>query len=616
MKKPKLMRFRLSTFPIIVNGPFGIVSAAELIGIILFSTYIVWAFSAYTVRNHAIVSKLSLSSTKKRYEMLEYTGVRLGSIGLYCSAFLFLPIARGSFLLRLIGIPFEHATRYHIWLGHVVMALFTLHSACYIFSWALQGNFLHEILQWERKSISNFPGAISLVAGLLMWVTSLHRVRKRNFELFFYTHQLYVIFIIFLALHVGDYIVSEAAGGIFLFLLDRFLRFCQSQANVDILSATCHPCGAVELILSKPKDMRYNALSFIFLRVKELSWLQWHPYSVSSSPFDGKQHLSIVIKVFGSWTKGLRDSMSKLTDPEHPRITASVEGPYGHESPYYLKYENLILVAGGIGISPFLAILKDILHRIREKEPCPSKVLVIWSIKRSKELHLLSVIDPESLCPSFSDKLKLEIRAYVTQEPVPQMEDSDLPQILDFSSHHPNRSRISGLVATGNSIWFGVYFLLSAVGFIAFFTFIKAFKIKNWWILGLLFIGCMVAGIVTFGGPVIMLWQRWEKRVLSSEKSGNDGEEDGSKHSTEQKWQIGANHTKLDSLVSRQYGYRPNLQGIFESIAASWGKADVGVIVCGPQSLQTSVAAVCRSQNIWGKWNQPIFHLNIHSFDL
>jgi hypothetical protein len=85
-----------------------------------------------------------------------------------------------------------------------------------------------------------------------MWATSLHPVRKRFFELFFYTHQLYVVFIVFLVLHVGDFVFSIAAGAIFLFMLDRFLRFWQSRAKVDIVSADCRPCGTVELVFSKP----------------------------------------------------------------------------------------------------------------------------------------------------------------------------------------------------------------------------------------------------------------------------------------------------------------------------------------------------------------------------
>ncbi|XP_058089933.1 ferric reduction oxidase 7, chloroplastic-like [Magnolia sinica] len=630
-KRPRILRFRLFTFPVIVNGPFGIVSAAELIGIILFAAYLIWAFSAYTIQNHLLISKMLLTSRERSLRMLKLTGFRLGSIGLYCLAFLFLPIARGSILLRLIDVPFEHATRYHIWLGHVTMAIFTLHGACYLVAWAMQGHFLHKIAEWKSNGISNLPGVISLLAGLSMWVTSLPPLRKRNFELFYYTHQLFVVFIVFLALHVGDFIFSIASAGIFIFLLDRFLRFCQSQNTVDVISATCLPCGTVELVLSKPRDMQYNALSFIFLRVRDLSWLQWHPFSVSSSPLDGRHHLSILVKVLGQWTKDLRDTI--LNAPKQPRkglpfqpypqIRAAVEGPYGHESPYYLMYENLILVAGGIGISPFLAILKDILHRIRESKPClPKKVVIVWAVKRSKELHLLSMIDAESLCPSFSNKLKLDIRTYVTQEQGPVLENGDLPQCMDWSSFHDKKgSHISGLVATGNNIWSGFYFSLSTVGFFVFLTlmkafYIKPFKITSWWFQGLLFIVCMVASIVTFGGLVVYLWHRWEKRVSSSEKCSDDNEESGLTHYNEPKLQIGLCNTNLDRLSTTQYGCRPNIQEIFDSISDRWGDVDVGVIVCGPSSLQSSVAAVCRSHNIWGSGDQPIFHCNIHSFDL
>lgn len=109
-----------------------------------------------------------------------------------------------------------------------------------------------QILQWRDIGVANLPGVISLVAGLMMWVTSLQPVRRHYFELFFYTHQLYVVFVIFFALHIGDFIFCISAGGIFLFLLDRFLRFCQSRKTVNIISASCLPCGTVELVLSKP----------------------------------------------------------------------------------------------------------------------------------------------------------------------------------------------------------------------------------------------------------------------------------------------------------------------------------------------------------------------------
>jgi hypothetical protein len=108
------------------------------------------------------------------------------------------------------------------------------------------------MIRWKEIGVANLAGVISLAAGLLMWMTSLHPVRQRFFELFFYTHQLYVVFVVFLVLHVGDSVFSIAAGSIFLFMLDRFLRFWQSRAKVDIVSAACRPCGTMELVFSKP----------------------------------------------------------------------------------------------------------------------------------------------------------------------------------------------------------------------------------------------------------------------------------------------------------------------------------------------------------------------------
>ena len=109
---------------------------------------------------------------------------------------------------------------------------------------------------------------------------------------------------------------------------------------VPLFLRCCHI--AVTLFLNDV-DLQYNALSFIFLQVRELSWLQWHPFSVSSSPLDGKYHLSVLIKVIGEWTEKLRGNILNSSKADlhlrpQTKITASVEGPYGHELPYHLMY--------------------------------------------------------------------------------------------------------------------------------------------------------------------------------------------------------------------------------------------------------------------------------------
>lgn len=478
-----------------------------------------------------------------------------------------------------------------------------------------------------------------MAAGLLMWVTSLHPVRKRFFELFFYTHQLYVIFVVFLAFHVGDFIFSISAGAVFLFMLDRFLRFWQSRAKVDIISAACRPCGTVELVFSKPASLRYNALSFIFVQVRELSFLQWHPFSVSSSPIDGRYHISVLIKVLGTWTDKLRSIINDVqeqtrndSESQSGHITACVEGPYGHESPYHLMYENLILVAGGIGISPFLAILSDIIHRIEEGKPCmPKNVLVLWSVKKSKELSLLSAVHAQSISSPVSDKLHLDIQAFVTQESHPPLEDG----IVGGDQKVPgifvkNGTTMSGLVGTGDNFWAAMYFAASTLGFVLAYAlvqlyYVKRFNVYAWWHLGLLFLLCMAAGVALPGGLVLLLWHLSEKRRLEADKwdAGAGAAAAATQQSAEAEQTTNAagdaSTVSLAALQTTRYRCRPKFEAEFGAFAERAGAAaDVGVLVCGPQGLQTSVARECRSQNLrrGGGRSRAVFHFNSHSFDL
>ncbi|KAM5574161.1 hypothetical protein ABKV19_013583 [Rosa sericea] len=611
--------FRLWTFPVLVDGPFGVVSATEVIGIFLFVAYVIWAICSYTLR---ILSSLSDDLTLKQKSCLfmEILGLRFGLIGLFCFSFLFLPVARGSVLLRLINIPFEHATKYHVWLGHLTMLLFTAHGLLYVVAWTMEGSLLQEILSWNDIANAILPGVISLLAGLLMWVTSMPPVRKLNFELFFYTHQLYVIFFVFLALHVGDFLFAFAAGGIFIFLLDRFLRFCQSRRVVDIISAKCLPCGTVELVLAKPENLRYNALSFVFLQVRELSWLQWHPFSVSSSPMDGKYHISVLIKVLGKWTEKLRGNILKSSEDVPcslpTKLTASVEGPYGHEIPYHMMYENLILVAGGIGISPFLAILSDILHSVHQGKPClPRNILIVWAVKKSDELPLLSTIDMESTCPSFSNKLNLQTHIYVTRESGPPLEEGKVESTVESSLCPMSKGcGMSVLVGTGHNIWSGLYVISSIVGFVILIglldiLYINPFDISTSWYKGLLFVACMVASVFIFGGFVVGLWHLWDRRMSAKEQIKEAEHIKTVAHSDLDQRSL-ANFTRI------HYGARPDFNEIFGTVSREWGPVDVGVFVCGPPSLQSSVAKEIRSHTLWRQSIDPVFHFNSHSFDL
>lgn len=104
--------------------------------------------------------------------------------------------------------------------------------------------------KWARTRVSNVAGELALLSSLAMWVTTLPHIRGQIFEIFFYTHHLYIPFLVFYALHVGITVFCSILPGVFLFVVDRYLRFLQSRTRVRLVSARLLP-EVVELNFHK-----------------------------------------------------------------------------------------------------------------------------------------------------------------------------------------------------------------------------------------------------------------------------------------------------------------------------------------------------------------------------
>ena len=89
--------------------------------------------------------------------------------------------------------------------------------------------------------------------------------------------------------------------------------------------------------------------AFVSLQSGALS-SEEHPFTISSSPTRRKS-LQFFIHCSGDWTNGI--SRLKRGD------TAAIDGPYGHFSHLLHGHgKELIMVAGGIGITPMLSMLR------------------------------------------------------------------------------------------------------------------------------------------------------------------------------------------------------------------------------------------------------------------
>lgn len=111
------------------------------------------------------------------------------------------------------------------------------------------------MLEWSSTYLSNLAGVIAFVLLLAIWLTSFARFRRKMFEVFFYVHHLYTIYIFFYMLHVGVEYLCMILPGIFLFLIDRYLRFLQSRRRTRLVSARLLPNGAMELTFAKNPGM-------------------------------------------------------------------------------------------------------------------------------------------------------------------------------------------------------------------------------------------------------------------------------------------------------------------------------------------------------------------------
>ncbi len=127
-------------------------------------------------------------------------------------------------------------------------------------------------------------------------------------------------------------------------------------------------------IYLKPDSLpiKYIPGQFIYIRFDNPKLgNEMHPFSFSSAPWE--DGIRVSAKILGDYTKKL----SELA----PGDFAHVFGPYGRFGTAFMKAErDLVLVGGGIGITPFLSML-----RFESVYPKSRKIVIIYSYKIQKE---------------------------------------------------------------------------------------------------------------------------------------------------------------------------------------------------------------------------------------
>ncbi|GER46386.1 ferric reduction oxidase 2 [Striga asiatica] len=581
--------------PMIVKG-LGIVTINELVLFILFVALCVWYFAYYVRHWFKQVPMLSMTRHEKTWQTkLDRVAIVTGVTGNLCLTFLFYPVTRKSSILPMIGLTSEASIKYHIWLGHMTMALFTAHGFLYIVYWALT-NRISEMIKWNDHYVSNIAGEISLLCGLTLWVTTYPNIRRKMFELFFYTHHLYIGFIIFFILHAGIGFACIMLPGFYLFVIDRYLRFLQSRQNVRLVSARVLPCETVELNFAKYRGLTYSPTSTMFINLPIISKLQWHPFTITSNSSLEPERLSIVVKCEGSWTKKLYDSVSSPSSVS--RLQVSVEGPYGPDTTNFLRHDMLVMISGGSGITPFISIITELMFITSTIQNCKiPKLMLISVFKNTSHLSMLDLIPPISHTNSCN--LALQIEAYVTRE---KAQPTEKPQSIRTVQFRPSPSDAPIFPVLGPNSWLWLSTIISS-SFVIFLVLLGTFTQyvvypidKNTNLLysytkkNSMNIFLICVSIVATASSVFV-WNKnrnakEDKQIQDMERIGNTfGSSDDD---------VELQSLPLQSVIKSinvHYGKRPDLKRILMENKES--NSNVGVLVSGPWKMRKDVAGIC-----------------------
>jgi len=204
-------------------------------------------------------------------------------------------------------------------------------------------------------------------------------------------------------------------GGMILWFIDRLIRFYKS-AKVFTASSIRVLCDGevTEVILQPNENFAFSAGQYAFVNIPSITPLEWHPFTISSSP--GENDLKFHIKNMGkdTWTARLARLYS-CDRPFSPPII-NIDGPYG-SPPSVLKYETLLLVAGGIGITPLISTLRHQYQLHKNDHPHSrhiKNIYLIWVVRDTLLLEMFRDVF-DDIASNSQNQSKFHISLRVTQ---------------------------------------------------------------------------------------------------------------------------------------------------------------------------------------------------------
>ncbi|XP_045783911.1 NADPH oxidase 4-like [Maniola jurtina] len=353
----------------------------------------------------------------------------------------------------------ERAKSFHMTVAITLVMFAVVHSVSHFVNlWNFSRNYDEEreeinMASYKNQSplrllmsVAGVTGTSMLIIVLSMGVTSTRFVRRRVYNAFWYTHQLYLPFMLLLMIHPLSGVLKEEvfdensamnthtnvssqykpkfapiksmtwlwmALPLICFFLDLLWRiFSRNLARVRILNVSHMAGRTISLTLSCPHEQfSCRKGQYILMQCLDVSVLEWHPFTAVEIPTQSQRLFVIWIKVKGDWT----ESLEKLINERGPNnLTILIDGPFSSPMEGVCASKVAICIAAGVGITPFVSVLKDLL--INPRSRLPGRIHLIWIVRHESELIWIAKLANDTIMQlrnaNRPDRLHLEL--YVT----------------------------------------------------------------------------------------------------------------------------------------------------------------------------------------------------------
>ncbi|XP_017794538.1 PREDICTED: NADPH oxidase 5 [Habropoda laboriosa] len=163
------------------------------------------------------------------------------------------------------------------------------------------------------EGYANPTGVILVIILVIMTICSMPFVRRRGcFEIFYWSHLLYIPFWILMILHGPNFWKWFIVPGS-IYLLERIHRIAWSRSQLGktyISSGLLLPSKVTHLVIKRPPHFNYHPGDYIFVNIPIIARYEWHPFTISSAP-EQEDYIWLHIRAVGEWTNSLYSYFEK-----------------------------------------------------------------------------------------------------------------------------------------------------------------------------------------------------------------------------------------------------------------------------------------------------------------